>query len=81
MSRPLRGELGGAGEHREGVLLADAVEARDGLQHGVAPLAPARPAARFIGAQFNRLDGENQMQRDRRSIFAAIVAAEVAQDL
>ena len=40
----LRGERIRARQHREGVLLADAVEIRDGLQHGVSsfflPLAP-----------------------------------------
>jgi hypothetical protein len=31
----LRGQRGGAGQHRKGVLLADAVEGGDGFQHGV----------------------------------------------
>ena len=33
----LRGERVGAGEHREGIFLADAVEGRDRFQHGVTP--------------------------------------------
>ena len=36
---PLRRERGRAGEHRECVLFADAVERRDGVQH--VPLSPA----------------------------------------
>ena len=33
----LAGQLGGAGEHGKGVFLADAIEAGDGVQHGVSP--------------------------------------------
>src|SRR5476651_1333926 len=33
----LRDQSIGAGQHREGVFLADAVESRDRLQHGVTP--------------------------------------------
>src|SRR5262249_57361052 len=34
----LRGERVGTGEHCEGVLLADAIEGRDGAKHGVLPV-------------------------------------------
>ena len=40
---PLPDQLIGAGEHREGIFLADAVESGDRFQHGITPRYPAAP--------------------------------------
>ena len=46
----LRGQRIGARQHREGIFLADAVEGRDGSQHGVFSRFPARALLRHCSA-------------------------------
>ena len=47
----LRGERGGARQHREGVLLADAIEGRDGVQHGIRSLTAVCIEAKSLDAR------------------------------
>ena len=53
----LRGERGGARQHGEGVLLADAIEGRDGLQHGVPRRLLSRRQFNTIGRQMQTRPG------------------------
>ena len=58
----LRGERVGARQHREGILLADAVEGRDGLQHGVPPCSTL-PLPRGLGRPLMRGSRFGDIQR------------------
>ena len=73
----LRDKRVGAGEHREGIFLADAVESRDGFQHGVTPRQRLRDPA-YLRAVHPIGTGKIKSARTCRSVLAAVVGAEVA---
>ena len=87
----LRGERIGAGQHSEGVFLADAVERRDGFQHGdvlrflvllglLLPLLAAGLRPPSTGAMLaTPIGAANPCQL--ASVVAAVAATQIAQDL